>query len=291
MTTGAPDPVTINSVEQIHAVDSDRRRRFESTAICSRCSNGFPNGSPNRMRRRVQGEDARCSVPWAGHGPTPHEPWPAQHAKAAREGSPLLGRWHRTWRYGTDRRRIGGPFAGPRPRSMDSGKPTSEAFGAGSERGRHGTRQGKPHRMRLKRLPGRGETHEDPSRRGHPKAPEGASGTTSKAREEPGNSCPPQSSRKGTSQARTRAPLPRRERAPPLSRRTRRRAGLPNPSSRQRNEARAASHHHRRAAIPVAGTATHRFAVCRVDHPHRTRGPRAHARGAVHAGRRSGAFT
>ncbi len=242
------------------------------------------------MWRRVQGGDARCSVPWAGHGPTPHEPSPTQHAKAAREGSPLLGRRHRTWRYGTDRERIGCSFAGPRPRSTDSGKPTSEAFGASSGRGRHGKLQGKPHRMRLKCLPGRGETREDPSRRGHPKAPEGASGTTSKAREEPETSCPPQSFRKGTPQARTGAPLPRRERTAPLSRRTRRRAGLPNPSSRRRNEAWAASRHHHRAAAPVAGTATLRFAVCQVDHPHRTRGPRAHARGAVHAGRRSGAF-
>jgi hypothetical protein len=169
-------------------------------------------------------------------------------AKAAREASPLLARGHRTWRYGADRERIGGPFAGPRPRSTDSGKPTSEAFGAGAGRGRHG----KPHRMRLKRLPGRGETPQGPLPSRPPEAPEGASGTTPKAREEPGNSRPPRSSRKGTPQARTGAPLPRRERTAPPSRRTRRRAGLPNPSSRRRNEARAASRH-RRAAIPVTG--------------------------------------
>ena len=211
-------------------------------------------------------------------------------AKAAREASPLLARGHRTWRYGADRERIGGPFAGPRPRSTDSGKPTSEAFGAGSGRGRHGKPQGKapPHAPEALAGPGRDPRGPLPSRL--PEAPEGASGTTSKARKEPGNSCPPQSSRKGTPQARTRAPLPRRERTAPLSRRTRRRAGLPNPSSRRRNEAGAASRHRRRVAIPVAGTATLQFADCRVEHPHRTRSPRAHARGVVHAGRRSGAF-
>ncbi len=31
------NPVYINNVEQIHAVDWDRRRRFQSTPICSRC--------------------------------------------------------------------------------------------------------------------------------------------------------------------------------------------------------------------------------------------------------------
>ena len=173
-------------------------------------------------------------------------------AKAVREESPLLGRGHRTWRYGADRERIGGPFAGSRPRSTDSGKPTSEAFGAGAGRGRHGKPQGKPHRMRLKRLPGRGETPRGPLPSRPPEAPEGASGTASKAREEPGNRRPPRSSRKRTPQARTKAPFPRRERTAPLGRRTRRRAGLPNPSSRRRNEARAASRP-RRAAIPVTG--------------------------------------
>ncbi len=31
-----PDPVTIYKVEQIHAADWDRRRRFQSAAICAR---------------------------------------------------------------------------------------------------------------------------------------------------------------------------------------------------------------------------------------------------------------
>ncbi len=174
-------------------------------------------------------------------------------AKAVREESPLLGRGHRTWRYGADRERIGGPFAGSRPRSTDSGKPTSEAFGAGAGRGRHGKPQGKPHRMRLKRLPGRGET---PARtppveaarspRRHFRHRFQGSG---RAREPPPPAKFPQ---KRTPQARTKAPFPRRERTAPLGRRTRRRAGLPNPSSRRRNEARAASRP-RRAAIPVTG--------------------------------------
>ncbi len=210
-------------------------------------------------------------------------------AKAAREESPLLGRWHRTWRYGADRERIGDPFAGPRPRSTDSGKPTSEAFGAGAGRGRHSKPPGQAPPHALEALAGSGREPEDPSRRGRlkpPKALQAPLPRLGRARERP----PQRSSRKGTPQARTGAPLPRRERTAPLRRRTRRRAGLPNPSSRQRNEARATSRHRRRATIPVAGTATLRFAVCRLNHPHRTRGPRAHARGAVHAGRRSGAF-
>jgi len=174
-----------------------------------------------------------------------------RRAKATREESPLLGRWHRTWRYGADRERIGGPFAGPRPRSMDSGKPTSEAFGAGSGHGRRGTPQGKapPHAPEALAGPGRDPRGSLPSR--PPEPPEGASGTASKARKEPGNGRPPAKFPKGTPQARTGVPLPRRERTAPLSRRTRRRAGLPNPSSRRRNEARAASRHRRRAAIPM----------------------------------------
>ncbi len=210
-------------------------------------------------------------------------------AKAAREGSPLLGRWHRTWRYGADRGRIGGPFAGAASPLDGLGQTNIRSLRRRrrARAARQAPRQAPPHAPEALAGPGRDPQGPLPSR--PPEAPEGASGTTPKAREEPGNSRPPRSSRKGTPQARTGAPLPRRERTAPLGRRTRRRAGLPNPSSRRRDEARAASRH-RRAAIPVAGTATLRFAVCRVDHPHRTRGPRAHARGAVHAGRRSGAF-
>lgn len=33
----------------------------------------------------MQGEDARCFAPWAGHDPTPHEPWPALHAESRAE--------------------------------------------------------------------------------------------------------------------------------------------------------------------------------------------------------------
>ncbi len=105
----------------------------------------------------MQGEDTRCFVPWAGHGPTPHEPWPAPHAKDARRRSPFLGRQRRIWRFGANRRRTGGPLARPRPRSTNSGKPTSEAFGAGFKCGQQGPPEGKLRRMRLKRLPGRRE--------------------------------------------------------------------------------------------------------------------------------------
>jgi len=210
-------------------------------------------------------------------------------AKAVREESPLLGRGHRTWRYGADRERIGGPFAGSRPRSTDSGKPTSEAFGAGAGRGRHGKPQGKPHRMRLKRLPGRGET---PARtppveaarspRRHFRHRFQGSG---RAREPPPPAKFPQknpaSPNQGAvpAQGENGAPWPknteaRRPTEPFEPTAERGQSRIPPPPSRD----------------PGDGTATLRFAVCRVDHPHRTRGPRAHARGAVHAGRRSGAF-
>ncbi len=94
-------------------------------------------------------------------------------AKAAREESPLLGRWHRTWRYGADRERIGDPLAGPRPRSTDSGKPTSEAFGAGAGagRGRHSKPAGQAPPHALEALAGSGREPEDPSRRGRLKPP------------------------------------------------------------------------------------------------------------------------
>ena len=80
-------------------------------------------------------------------------------------------------------------------------------------------------------LAGPGRDREDPSRRGRlnlPKALQAPLPRLGRARER----SPPAKLPEGAPQARSGAPLPRRERAAPLSRRTRRRAGLPNPSSR-----------------------------------------------------------
>ncbi len=92
-------------------------------------------------------------------------------AWAVRRRSPNLGRRRRIWRYGADRETIGGPFAGPHFRSPGSGKPTSEAFGAGFGRGRQGQapRQAPPQAPEA--LAGPERDRENPSRRGRLKSP------------------------------------------------------------------------------------------------------------------------
>lgn len=156
----------------------------------------------------MQGEDTRCSVPWAGHDPTPHEPWPARHAKAARENAtaPRAAAPNLAIRYRPreDRR----PLAGPRPRPTSSCKPTSETFGARSGRGR----QGKPRPVHLKRFTGPGRaTRAQPPGRPPPEGPEGPSDTAPKLRRTRERLAPWGSRRSPTTRIGT--PLPRRERA------------------------------------------------------------------------------
>ncbi len=206
------------------------------------------------MRRRVQGEDARCSVPWAGHGPTPHEPWPARPREgraggisAPRPGTPNLAirrRPREDWRPLCG---VASPLDGLGQTNIRSLRRRRRARAA-----RQAPRQAPPHAPEALAGPGRDppartppvEAARSPRRRFRHRFQ-----GSGRAREPPPPAKFPQ---KRTPQARTKAPFPRRERTAPLGRRTRRRAGLPNPSSRRRNEARAASRP-RRAAIPVTG--------------------------------------
>ena len=118
------------------------------------------------------------------------------------------------------------------------------AFGAGPGCKQQGQPEGKSHRMRLKRLPGRRAA-----------APRGSSGKRRPA--SPYRSAV-------LAQGENGAPSPKNPGGAQAYRTLRAGSGTrPEPRSR----------HRRRAAIPGAGTATLRVAACRVAHPHRTRGP------------------
>ena len=157
----------------------------------------------------MKGEDTRCFAPWAGHDPAPHEPWPAQHTKAARRNLPrLVGvapNLAMRRRPQEDRR----PLAEPRSRSIGFGKPTPEAFGAGSGCRQLGQPKGRPRRLRQKRLPGWGGIARTRPPR-PPEPPEGAPGTAPMLARSP-RAAAPSGVPKGAPPTRIGAPLPRRE--------------------------------------------------------------------------------
>ncbi len=139
----------------------------------------------------MQGEDARCFVPWAGHAPTPHEPWPAQPRES------LSGRDRRSSGGGAEpgdtaptARGWAAPLRGRVParrtRANQHPKPSAPAPGAGGT----ASPKAKPHRMRLKRLPGRGEIREDPSRRGCLKPPKALQAPLPRLGKSPGTAAP-----------------------------------------------------------------------------------------------------
>ena len=199
----------------------------------------------------MQGEDARCFAPWAGHDPTPHEPWPAPHAESrAEEFAAPPVRWRRTWRYGADRERNGGPLTEPRSRSMNSGRQTSEAFGSGFGRGRLGQPEGKPTACARSACRA-GTRSRDPAHQGRLNPPK-VFQAPPRCSQEPESGCPPRSSRRSPANP-DRSAAPAQGESGVLRRRIRRCAGRPNSSSRQRNQAGAASRHRRRATIPVRG--------------------------------------
>ena len=167
------------------------------------------------------------------------------------------------------------PLAGPRPRPTNSDKPTSEAFGAGPGHGR----EGRTHRARLKRFTGPGwATRTHPYRETAARRPRRPFEHRSKAHENPGAAGPLELPREPNGPDRSAAPAQGESGVP--RRRNRRRAGLPNPSSRWRDDDLGRSDRGRndrdrsdRGQSPPPppnrnsreGSAVPRFAGCRVD--------------------------
>ncbi len=133
-----------------------------------------------------------------------------------------------------------------------------------------------------------GTRSRDPAHQGRLKPPEGVPGTApmlARARERLPPAKLPEEPRQPGSERRSRAG--RERRSSPKNTEARRPTELSEPaaeSGRSRIPPPPPSHD------PGKGTATPRFAVCRVDWLRRSRGPEAPERGVTHACRRSGAF-